>query len=115
MIGWKYRDMNSKKKFLVRLFLLLFTVSISTSVLPGAMVQARGLFGEVTASAAQEQEQVAEHSYRQQIRPQQSKGCNIYNLWFLLSVGVVWICRRAHLCKLPREDTIIGLKVRMNN
>lgn len=106
--------MNRKENLLLRLFLMLFTISMSFVVLPGGVVNAHGLLGEVTASVAQEQEQAAEIGIRQQVHRQQVKGCNLFNPWFVFSMVVVWIARRARICRLPREDTIVDLKVRMN-
>ncbi|MBQ7926457.1 MAG: hypothetical protein IJ335_09215 [Lachnospiraceae bacterium] len=106
--------MNRKENLLLRLFLMLFTISMSFVVLPGGVVNAYGLFGEVTASVAQEQEQAAEIGIKQQAHRQQVKGGNLFNPWFVLSMFVAWIVRRAHIRRLPREDTIVDLKVRMN-
>ena len=46
--------MEKKKQLLLRLFILLFSVSVSATVLPSGIVNVYGLFGEITSSAATE-------------------------------------------------------------
>ena len=46
--------MENKKRWLLRLFILLFSVSVSATVLPSGIVNVYGLFGEITSSAVTE-------------------------------------------------------------
>lgn len=40
----------NKQKLVVRLFIFLFSVSISVTVLPCGIINTHGLFGEITSS-----------------------------------------------------------------
>ena len=42
--------MNSKSKFILRLFIIIFTVSISVTVIPSEVFNIYGLFGEIKSS-----------------------------------------------------------------
>lgn len=42
--------MKEKKQWLIRLFIILFSVSVSVAVLPFGIINAHGLFGEITSS-----------------------------------------------------------------
>lgn len=46
--------MEKKKRWLIRLFILLFSTSVSVAVLPIGIVNVYGLFGEITASSVTE-------------------------------------------------------------
>ena len=43
-------DMKEKKQWLIRLFIILFSVSVSVAVLPCGIINTHGLFGEITSS-----------------------------------------------------------------
>ena len=43
--------MEKKNRWLIRLFILLFSTSVSVAVLPICIVNVYGLFGEITASS----------------------------------------------------------------
>ena len=42
--------MKEKKQWLIRLFIILFSVSVSVAVLPCGIINTHGLFGEITSS-----------------------------------------------------------------
>ena len=46
---------------------------------------------------------------------QTAKGINVFNIWFELLITIVCISICANLIKLPRGDTIVTLKVRMDD
>lgn len=109
--------MDRKTQWITRLFFLLFTVSVSVAVLPGGIVNVHGLFGEVTACVIVEDEDHAEEQIRDKYYEaiQKVKGINIINIWFEVLLVAVCICFWANIKSLPRGDTIITLKVRMDN
>ena len=41
--------MKEKKQWLIRLFIILFSVSVSVAVLPCGIINTYGLFGEITS------------------------------------------------------------------
>lgn len=109
--------MNSKKEWFIRLFTALFMLSVSVTVLPCGTVNTHGLFGEITASTITEDKDQVIATIKTQIseKVQMIKGANIFNIWFELLAMVICICFFAYRIKLPRGDTIVTLKVRMDN
>lgn len=109
--------MDKKKYWIMRLFLAIFTLSVSVTVIPCGIINAHGLFGEVVASAiTEDKDQTMAIETAKSVRKlQQVKGMNIFYPWFEFLMAVQCICFLANLAKLPQEDTIITLKVRMNN
>lgn len=108
--------MKKNKQWLLNLLILLFTVSVSVTVLPCGVILAYGLFGEVTSSTVVEDRDV-EISDESQVfvRRKQVKGINIYNIWFEILMGVVCMIFVEYGLRLPRGDTIVTLKIRMDN
>lgn len=109
--------MGRKKYWRLRLFFVLFTMSVSVAVLPCGTINVHGLFGEVTTHViAEDKEQeiigIKDVGYK---KAQTVKGINILNIWFELLITVVCISFCANLIKLPRGDTIVTLKVRMDD
>ncbi|MBR1856351.1 MAG: hypothetical protein IJ803_04690 [Oribacterium sp.] len=85
--------MENKKRWLLRLLILLFSVSVSATVLPSGIANVYGLFGEITSSAVIE-EKDSEIVDEKQIYElaKKVKGINVYNIWF-----EVWIC---NICRI---------------
>lgn len=109
--------MDKRKHWVIRLFLALFTVSVSVAIIPCGIINAYGLFGEIKAvSVTEDKDQIVAnvkaYCYKE---TQKIKGINIFNIWFELLVSIICICFTAYMIKLPREDTIVTLKVRMDN
>ena len=109
--------MVKRKYWVLRLFFLLFTMSVSAAVLPCGIINVHGLFGEIITSAAAEDndQEVADIQFKYCERAQRAKGANVINSWFEILMKVACICFWANLVRLPREDTIVTWKVRMNN
>lgn len=107
------------KKFnwVLRLFLVLFSVSVSFTILPCEVVYARGLFGEITAIVVVQdvEQETTENRNVQQEKVHKAKGLNIFNPWFERLIAVEIIVFDEQVRKLPREDTIVALSVRMDN
>lgn len=109
-------NMKDKKHWLLRLVIILFSVSVSVTVLPCSIVNTFGLFGEVTFTIVtddKESEIVEEsHIYKSE-KP--VKGINIYNIWFEVWILVICLICIVYMFRLPGGDTIVSLKVRMDN
>ena len=103
--------MGRKKYWIPRLFFVLFTISVSVVILPCGIINVHGLFDEITAHVIVEDKEQEIIS----IKVQTEKGINILNIWFELLITVLCITFCANLIKLPRGDTIVTLKVRMDN
>ena len=109
--------MGKKKYWIIRLFLVLFTMSVSVAVLSCGIINVHGLFGEViTSTVTEDKEQgIGNIKSIDHEKVKTVKGVNILNVWFEILLAVVWINFCADLTKLPRGDTIVTLKVRMDN
>jgi hypothetical protein len=109
--------MNKRNYLVVRLFIVFFTISVSVAVLPCGIINVYGLFGEkITSTVVVDKEQEAINiKSTDHKKVQTAKGENIFNLWFEILIAVICISFCANLVKLPRGDTIVTLKVRMDN
>ena len=96
---------------------MLFTLSVSVAVLPSGSVNVHGLFGEIKASViTEDKDRITEATASEQMQKiQKAKGMNVFNRWFELWILVTCICFVAHFIRLPRRETIVTLKVRMDN
>ncbi len=104
------------KKVSVLLFIILFTLSISIIAIPCSLVNVYGLFGEVKSIAVMEEEQTKKGEYASVYEKHCSvKRNNIYNIWFEIAVIITCLIYSSYMIRLPREDTIVTLKVRMDN
>lgn len=109
--------MDRRKHWALRLFCVLFTLSVSAAVLPCGIINVHGLFGEVNSSIIIEdtRQEICDLESKDHKKVQNEKGVNIFNVWFEISAAVLCVSFCANLVKLPRGDTIITLKVRMDN
>ncbi len=109
--------MDRKKYWILRLFFVLFSLSVSIAILPCGIINAHGLFGEVITSVVVEDkaQEISNLKAKEIEKVQTAKGINIFNMWFEILISVVYISFCANLVKLPRGDTIVTLKVRMDN
>ena len=109
--------MDKKKYWIFRLFFVLFTMSVSVAILPCGIINVHGLFGEVTTYVVVEdkEQEIVSIKDVDNIKVQTVKVINILNIWFELLIIVVCISFCANLIKLPRGDTIVTLKVRMDD
>ena len=110
-------SMDKRKYWVIRLFIVLFTMSVSVAVLPCGIINVHGLFGEVTTSTVVEDkdQEVANIKSIYHEKIQKAKGINVFNIWFEILITVICICFLTNLIRLPRGDTIVTLKVRMDN
>lgn len=107
--------MNNKKHWIIHLFIMLFTISISVAIVPCGVVNVYGALGEVYSSVTVEAEKETQLARAEVSKARKTKGINIYNLWFIICVAVLYISFVEYVIRLPRGDTIVTLKVRMDN
>lgn len=109
--------MDKQRNWILRLFLVLFSLSVSVTVLPGWCVNTHGFFGEVVASTITEDQNQNDAKIKAQYteKIQKIKGINIFNIWFELWILIVCIGFIAYRIRLPREENIVTLKVRMDD
>lgn len=117
-------SMERKKIWLLRLLYVLFFASISLTVLPAVTVNVHGLFGEVTTSiAVEETGQLAEKRIgyaRQSVDRAEHRRQNIAKrrslvVYLVLLAQITYQRFWNYPIGLPREDTIVTLKVRMDD
>lgn len=108
--------MKDKKQWLIRLFIILFSVSVSTAVLHCGIINTYGLFGEITSSTItyEDNDLIFQESCVFENR-KQIKIINIYNIWFEVWMCVICMIYIQYMFRLPGEDTLITFKVRMDN
>ena len=108
--------MKNNKQWLLRMILFWFTISASITILPYGIIHTYSLFGEITSSIVIDDNDsgIFDEGHKIESR-KQAVGINIYNIWFEIRVYVICIIFVEHMRKLPRRDTAVTLKVRMNN
>lgn len=108
--------MSHRENFILRLFLVLFTASVSMTVIPSGIVTAYGLFGEAKTSVVTEEgEERAEEVSHVAKRERSAKQDNLFNIWFVLEALILCLIYTAYGIRLPGRDTIVALKVRMDD
>lgn len=109
--------MDKKKYWIIRLFFVFFTLSVSIAILPCGTINIYGLFAEVTTSVVvdDKDQEVAGIKTINQEKVKIIKNKNILNVWFEILIAVVCISFLANLAKLPRGETIVTLKVRIDD
>ena len=107
--------MKEKKQWLIRLFIILFSVSVSVAVLPCGIINTHGLFGEITSSTITNDD---DNSSFQESRVfenrKQIKGINIYNIWFEVLICVICIFRK-NCASVPEERSAIPLQTEQSS
>lgn len=109
--------MGKKKYWTTRLFFILFMMSVSVTILPCGIMNVHGLFGEVITSAVVEdkEQEIGNIKSLGHEKVQRAKGVSFFNVWFDILIIVVCISFWANLVKHPRGDTIVTLKVRIDD
>ena len=111
----KVLNMKSKHSLFIHLFILLFTVSVSVTIFPCYDTYTSGLFGEVRSSVVSEDDNFLEELDKQDYVKSNNKGINIINIWYELWCIIVCMIFILYITRLPRGDTIVTLKVRMDH
>lgn len=108
--------MKKWHSFFLRMFILLFTLSISITIIPCNSINILGLFGEVKSSTVSEDNNYIEELDKQNYaKSYKYKGINIINIWYELWCSIVCMIFILYINKLTRGDTIATLKVRMDD
>ena len=107
--------MKKKQDWMMHLFILLFSISVSVAIVPRGVVNVYGALGEVYSSITIETEKETQLVREEVPKARKEKGINIYNVWFILWVIALCVAFIEYLVRLSRGDTIVTLKVRMDN
>ena len=107
--------MKKENHWLLRLFILLFSIAVSVAIVPCGVVNVYGALGEVYSSVTIEAEKETQLVKEEVSKARKEKGINVYNVWFILFVTILYIAFVEYSIRLPRGDTIVSLKVRMDN
>lgn len=108
--------MSRKENFLLRLFLIFFTVSVSVAVIPCGIVTAYGLFGEARASVVTKEGRAGAEEVAPVVKSvRAARQARLYPARPVADVLI--LCRIHPACgtRLPGRDTLVALKVRMND
>ena len=107
-----------KRKRISKIFYIwLFTVSMSVAIIPCYVINTYGLFGEVKSVTISEDksEQTSKIESKGIVRAQHIRGINIYNSWFEVLMIILYVSFMIYIKHLPRRETIVTLKVRLDN
>ena len=116
MVETNFRvKMKNRRQWIIHLFIMLFTMSVSVAIVPCGLVNIYGALGEVYSSVTIEAENEAQFYKVDVSKARKVKGINVYNVCFILYVTVLYIAFVVYSIRLPRENTIVTLKVRMDN
>jgi hypothetical protein len=89
---------------------------VSTTAIPCGIIYTIGLFGEVISSTVTEDKETEKADVRQIfVKSQQTMGENIYNIWYEVWICIICLILIFYMFRLPREDTMVTLKVRMDD
>ncbi len=107
--------MKKNSYCLMRLF-LLFALLVIVPINSYICIPSYGLFGELktVVVADENKEEIAEVFSKVTVQKKQ-KGKNILNLWLKILTYIVCLRLLVHSIKLPKNETIVAKKVRMNN
>ena len=101
------KSMNHKSKLLFRLAIVLFTVSISTAVIPSGLINAYGLFGEVKSSTVTNQNRKNTEEIASTFeKSNTAKGINIYNVWFWLVTIIIFLIFTSYMIRPAERDGV---------
>lgn len=103
-------------RYLWQLLCLLFIISVTVPALPAGSICSYGMFGEIASSTVVEEatEEISLLSSRITVRNLR-KGNHIYNPWLLLRIVVICIGLLACVYRLPKGDTLVARKIRMDD
>lgn len=107
--------MKNRRHWIIHLLIVFFTISVSVAIVPCGVVNIYGALGEIYSSVTIEAEKEIEQIKAEVSKVRKEKGINIYNVWFILCVTILCIAFVEYSIRLPRGDTIVSLKVRMDN
>lgn len=109
-------EWDKRKRLIIRLFTALFVVSVSSAVISGGIINGFGLFGEVKASVALEEEKKQEkETAAKKEKAAYVREINGFNIWFEVFCILVCLIFAVYMIKLPRGRTMVTLKVRMDD
>ena len=86
--GQRDRNMKRENHWMMRLFILLFSISMSIAIVPCGVVNVYGAVGEVYSSVTIEAEKEAQIVKEEFSKDRKEKVINVYNVWFILCVIV---------------------------
>jgi len=109
-------QMTKKNSHCLMWLFLLLALSVTVPIISYNYVISYGLFGELKSLVVvnENKEEISEVSSKLTVRRKQ-KGENIFNLWILVLAYIDSLRLLAHSIRLPKADTIVAKKVRMNN
>ena len=102
------------KCLLIRLFIVLFTVSISVAIIPSGILFLQGLFGEVKIAVVEERA-IAQEQYNIRQNIESIQTTRIFNIALLIIIAVLVLRFIIHSLKAPPHQTLVSICVRMDD
>lgn len=102
------------KRLLMRLFIVFFTVSISATIIPSGIVISQGLFGEVKCVVVTKSE-IEKEQYNLQLKHKVKAIVQAFNMWLLIIITILVLSFKIHSEKAPPHQTLVSIRVRMDN
>lgn len=110
--------MRTKQQRLLKWILFLFTCSISFAVIPGTSAFTHGFFGEtvlVSVSETKSQTMIQDRFNKSDVLREKSLVKMEQNLWLILVIAILFLIYSHYPLQLPPFQTIVSLKVRMDD
>lgn len=110
------RDYNciSINSLILKMYIVLFTLSVSVAAIGGGAAVSFGLHGEIRKIVVRENEDIHEqHVIKQKDIAEETARC--YNEWLLMVPGIIMFCFLIYAGKLPPKRTLVSIHVRMDN
>lgn len=107
--------MNLRRHWLIRIFVLLFGLQTAVTALPSLTANAVGMFGEIKAVYATDENEAEEKSVVQSNQSVRVKGSNFFNIWFYATAVVALLVYCIYGRRLPKFATPVSRQVRMNH
>ncbi|SEW22632.1 hypothetical protein [[Clostridium] fimetarium] len=102
------------KRLLIRLLIVLFTVSISVAIIPSGILILQGFFGEVKIAVVEERETAQEQQDIQRTI-NLKENIRIFNIWLLIIITILLLRFIIHSSKAPPHQTLVSIRVRMDD
>lgn len=109
--------MNRKKQTAFRLFVVLFMIFIFAPASSSTIILSYGLLGQVKSVLVSEnQVQIQEQKNKaDQNNIESQKDIQIFNIWLLILAIILYIKYALYGLRLPRKNTLVLMKVCIDN
>lgn len=110
--------MNRKNKTIFNLFIILFATFISVPACSSTIISSYGILGEVKSILVCEnmvQTEEQEHKVYKYNNIESIKIIQVFNIWLLILAIVLSKKYAIFFLRLPVKETLVSMRVRMDN